>query len=336
MKKAAAPSILIAAILLAVAVIAEAQHPTKVARVVYLSLGFPPPQSSPRHRNTEGFYQGLREVGYIEGKNLVIEYRYAKGDSKRLPELAAEVVSSKVDLIVATSTPAIRAARQATTTIPIVIHSVGDPVSADFIGELARPGGNITGVTGVVPALSGKLLQVLVDSVPGASRLGVLWRKIPGREALKATEDAPRALEDAARALKVRLKFLEVRNNELDKTFIAATKDRTHGLVLVPHIFFNVHRKQIVELSIKSRLPVIYWQREFAEAGGLLAYGPDVAELYRRMGVLAGKVLNGTKPADLPVEQPTKFEFIINLKTAKQIGLTIPPNVLVRADKVIK
>ena len=191
-------------------------------------------------------------------------------------------------------------------------------------------------MTGVVPALSGKLLQVLVDSVPGASRLGVLWRKIPGREALKATEDAARALEDAARALKVRLKFLEVRNNELDKTFIAATKDRTHGLVLVPHIFFNVHRKQIVELSIKSRLPVIYWQREFAEAGGLLAYGPDVAELYRRMGVLAGKVLNGTKPADLPVEQPTKFEFIINLKTAKQIGLTIPPNVLARADMVIK
>ena len=328
MKRAAAPSIVCAVMLLAVAVMAEAQQPTKVARVVYLYLGLPPPQSSPRHRNDEAFFQGLREVGYIEGKNLII-------DSKGLSEIAAEVVSSKVDLIVATSTPAIRAARRATTTIPIVIHSVGDPVSADFIGELARPGGNITGVTGVVPALSGKLLQVLVDSVPGASRLGVLWRKIPGREA-KPSEDAARALEDAARALKVRLKFLEVRNNELDKTFIAATKDRTHGLVLLTHTFFNAHRNQIVELSIKSRLPVIYWQREFAEAGGLLAYGPNVAELYRRMGVLAGKVLNGTKPADLPVEQPTKFEFIINLKTAKQIGLTIPPNVLARADKVIK
>jgi len=218
--------------LLAVTVMAEAQQPTKVARVVYLSLGLPPPQSSPRHRNTEGFYQGLREVGYIEGKNLVIEYRYAKGDSKRLPELAAEVVSSNVDLIVATSTPTIKAATRATTTIPIVIHSVGDPVSADFIRALARPGGNITGVTGVVPALSGKLLQVLVDAVPGASRLGVLWRGALNREALTTTEDA-------ARALKVRLKFLEVRNNELDKTFIAATKDRTHGLVLVPHIFFN-------------------------------------------------------------------------------------------------
>jgi ABC-type uncharacterized transport system substrate-binding protein len=337
MRKAGVLSILFLVVLLAVAVIAEAQQPTKVARLGYLSSGFPPPQSSSRNRSAEAFYQGLREVGYIEGKNLIIEYRYAKGDSKRLSEIAAEVVSSKVDLIVATSTPAIRAARQATTTIPIVMHSVGDPVSADFIGELARPGGNITGVTGVVPALRGKLLQVLVDSVPGASRLGVLWRKVSGREALKPTEDAARVLEDAARALKVRLKILEVRNHdELDKAFIAATKDRTQGLVLLPAIFFNTHRKQIVELSIKSRLPVIYWQREFAEAGGLLAYGPNAAELYRRMGVLAGKVLNGTKSADLPVEQPTKFEFIINLKTAKRIGLTIPPNVLVRADKVIR
>jgi putative tryptophan/tyrosine transport system substrate-binding protein len=310
--------------------LAQAQQSKKVARVGYLSIRSPPSPSAPLHRYDEAFYRGLREVGYTVGKNLIIEYRYSEGNRKRFPELTAELVSSKVDLIVAASTPAIRAATQATSTIPIVMLSIEDPVSAGYIDSLPRPGGNITGVTGVVPALSGKLLQVLVDAVPGASRLGVLWFPVIGREALTPTEDA-------ARALKVRLKILEVRSrDEIDKAFIATTKDRTHGLVVLPALFFGSHRKQIVELSIKSRLPTISWGTDFAEAGGLLAYGPSLPELLRRMGVLAGKVLKGTKPAELPVEQPMKYELVANLKTAKQIGVTIPESLLFRADKVIK
>jgi putative ABC transport system substrate-binding protein len=310
---------------------AEAQQPKKVARIGYLVFGFPPPLSAPPNRTTEAFYEGLKEVGYTKGKNLIIEYRYAKGNSKLFPELTAELVSSKVDLIVATSTPAIRAARHATTTIPIVMGSVGDPVSAEFIDSLARPGGNITGVTGVIPALSGKLLEVLVDAVPGANQVGVLWDiRVPERSALTETENA-------ARALRIRLKILEVRNrDELEKAFIATTKDRIRGLVVLPAVLFATNQKRIAELSIKSRLPAIYWQSGFAEAGGLLAYGPSLPDQFRRIGVLAGKILKGTKPAELPVEQPTKYELVINLKTAKQIGLTIPPNVLARADRVIK
>ena len=311
--------------------LAQAQQPKKVARVGYLSLRFPPPATaSLHHPSVAAFYQGLREVGYTEGKNLVVEYRYAEGNGKRFAKFATEFVSSKVDLIVAPNTPAILAARQATTTIPIVMLSVGDPINAEFIGSLPRPGGNITGVTGNVEELSGKLLQVLVDAVPRASRLGVLWFPVIGRDALTSTEHA-------ARALKVRLKILEVqRGDEFEKAFIATTKDRIRGLVVLPALFFSRHQAQIVELSIKSRLPTIHWSRDFAEAGGLLAYGPSVPDLFRRMGVLAGKVLNGTKPAELPVEQPTKYELVVNLTTAKQIGVTIPQSLLFRADKVIK
>jgi putative tryptophan/tyrosine transport system substrate-binding protein len=310
--------------------LAQAQQAKKVARIGYLSQGFPPPPSAPLHPSVEAFYQGLREVGYTEGKNLIVEYRYAKGNSNRFPELSAELVSSKVDLIVATSTPAIRAARQATTTIPIVMLSVGDPIDAKFIDSLPRPGGNITGVTGVAPALSGKLLEVLVDAVPGVTQFGVLWFPVTGREALTPTEDA-------ARALRVRLKILEVRSrDELDKTFIATTKDRTRGLLVLPALFFTTNQKRIAELSMNSRLPTIYWSTRFAEVGGLLAYGPSLPDLYRRMGVLASKILKGTKPAELPVEQPTKYELVVNLMTAKQIGVTIPQSLLFRADKVIK
>jgi putative ABC transport system substrate-binding protein len=310
--------------------LAQGQQPKKVARIGFLSRFFPPPPSAPLNHNVEAFYQGLREVGYTEGKNLIVEYRYARGNSKRFPELAVELVSAKVDLIVAPSTPAIQAAKQATTTIPIVMLSVSDPVGREFIHSLARPGGNITGVTGNIPALSGKLLQLLVDAVPGASRLGALWSPMPVREALISAEDA-------ARALKVKLKTLEVRSpDEFEKAFIAAKKDRTHGLIVLPVIFFTRHRRQIVELSIKSRLPTISSERDFAEAGGLLAYGPSIPPLFRRMGVLAGKVLNGTKPTELPVEQPTKYELVVNLMTAKQIGLTIPQSLLFRADHVIR
>lgn len=308
--------------------LAQTQQPKKVARVGYLWHGFPPPQSAPPSRSA--FYQGLREVGYIEGKNLIVEYRYSEGNPKRFPHLARELVSSNVDLIIATSTPAIRAARQATTTIPIVMFSAGDPVSAEFIDSLPRPGGNVTGVTGVFPAFSGKLLQLLVDAVPGLTRVGVLRDLDSDRLQLAEAEDV-------GRALRVRTKILEVRNHdELDKAFIAATKDRTHGLLVLPGLTFTMNQKKIAELSIESKLPAIYWQRGFAEAGGLLAYGPSPPHLSRRMGVLVGKVLKGTKPADLPVEQPTKYELVVNLATAKQIGVTIPQSLLFRADKVIK
>jgi putative ABC transport system substrate-binding protein len=310
--------------------LAQAQHAKKVARVGFLSLGFPPTPSAPPHRNAQAFYQGLREVGYTEGKNLIIEYRHAKGESGRFPELTAELVSSKVDLIVAPSTPAIRAARQASTTIPIVMLSVGDLVDEGIIDSLARPGGNITGVTGNIPALSGKLLQVLVDAVPRVTRVGVL--RHPGTDRLSLTET-----ENAARALRVQLKILEARNrDELEDAFSATTKDYPRSLVILPAILFARNERRIAELLIRRRLPTIFWRRQFAEAGGLLAYGPSYPELWRRIGVLAGKVLKGTKPAELPVEQPTKYELIVNLMTAKLIGVTIPQSLLFRADEVIK
>ena len=208
--------------------------------------------------------------------------------------------------------------------------SFGDPVSAEFIDSLARPGGNVTGMTGVFPAFSGKLLQILVDAVPGVTRVGVL--RDPGSDRLSLAE-----AEDAARALRVRLKILEVRSlDEIEKAFLAMTKDRTRGLVLVPGLLFRMNHKRIAELSINSRLPTIASQREFAEEGGLLSYGPSLPDQFRRIGVLAGKILNGTKPAELPVEQPTKYELVVNLVTAKQINVTIPQSLLFRADKVIK
>jgi putative ABC transport system substrate-binding protein len=313
--------------------LAQVQQPKKVARVGFLSLGFPPSLSRSPLPNFQAFhvafYEGLREVGYTEGKNLIVEYRYANGNPKRFPELAADLVSSKVDLIVAPTTPAILAARQATNKIPIVILSLGDPVGG-FVESLARPGGNITGVTGVVPELSGKLLELLIDAIPKVTRVGVL--RHPAADKVSVSET-----ETAARALKVQLKILEVRHrDDFEKTFIAMTKDRIRGLVILPAVLFTINEKRIAELSVKSRLAAIFWPRTFAEAGGLLAYGPSVPDQFRRIGVLAGKILNGTKPSELPVEQPMKYELVVNLMTAKQIGLTIPQSLLFRADKVIK
>jgi len=313
--------------------LAQAQQPNKVARVGFLSVGFPP-LSTPHQRMHEAFYQGLREVGYTEGKNLVIEFRSANGNFKRFPRLAAELVSSKVDLIVAPTTPAMRAAKQATAKIPIVMLSAADPVTEGIVDSLARPGGNITGVISGAPALSGKMLEVLIDAVPRVTRVGVLRypRTIGSFSSLSLTE-----IENAARALRVHLKILEVRSlDEFEKTFIATTKDRTGGLVVLPDSLFSTNQKRIAEMSIKSRLPAIFWQTEFADVGGLLAYGPSLPELFRRMGVLRGKILKGAKPAELPVEQPIKYELVVNLSTAKQIGVTIPQSLLFRADKVIK
>jgi putative ABC transport system substrate-binding protein len=310
--------------------LAQAQEPKRVARMGYLAFGFPPLSGVAPNRTTEAFYQGLREVGYIEGKNLIIEYRYAKDRAERLPELTWELVNSKVDLIIAPTTPAIRAARQVTTTIPIVMLSVGDLVTEGIIDSLARPGGNITGLTGNIPALSGKLLQVLVDAVPGVTQVGVL--RHPGMDRVALTET-----ENAARALRVQLKILEARDrDELEDALSATRKDYPRSLVILPALLFALNEKRIADFSIKSRLATIFWRRQFAEAGGLLAYGPSFPDLFRRAGVLAGKILNGTKPAELPVEQPMKYELVVNLMTAKQIGVTIPQSLLFRADKVIK
>jgi putative ABC transport system substrate-binding protein len=309
---------------------AQAQQPKKVPRIGYLVLGFPPPPSAPVSPYIEAFYRGLRDQGYTEGKNLIVEYRYARGKSDRLPKLAAEFVSSKADVIIATSSPAIRAARAATIQVPIVIISVTDPVTDRLVDSLARPGGNITGVSSLRPTLSGKQLELLVDTVPGITPVGVL--RSPASMRLWLTET-----ENAAQALKVQLRILEVQNREeLERTFLVARKDRLRRLILLPSILLSRNRTQIAELAIKSRLPAIFWQREFAEAGGFMAYGPSGTERFRRAGVLAGKILRGSRPADLPVEQSMNFELIFNLKTAKQIGVTIPPNVLARADRVIK
>ena len=321
---------LITPLLLACVQLAEAQQARKLPRIGFLMLGFPPPSTATLSPGTEAFYQGLRDVGFTVGKNVLIEYRYAEGKIERLPRLAAELITSKVYLIVAPSTPAIHAARQATTRIPIVILSVGDPITAEFVDSLARPGGNITGVSSLRPELSGKLLQLLTEAVPGVVRVGVLWSPKTSRVPLKEAETA-------ARALRVQLKILEVRNrDDLEKAFIGITKDPLGGLLILPAILFARNERRIADFAIKSRLPTIFWRSEFAERGGLMAYGPTGPEQFRRAGVLAGKILTGSRPEDLPMEQSMKFELVINLKTAKQIGVTISPDVLYRADKVIK
>ena len=304
---------------------AHAQQPGKMPRIGYLVIGSEVGQVS------EAFLQGLRDLGYVEGKNIIIEYR---GDpqrrEERLPELAADLVRLKVDVIVALSPPAARAAKNATKTIPIVIRSTGDPVQGGFVSSLARPGGNITGMTSISSELYGKRLELLKEIMLRLSRVAVL--RNPNRGASDFKE-----MQSAARSLALQLQSLEVRTaNDFENAFRAAGKARAQALITIRTPLFNNHRKQIADLAIRSRLPAIYDERAYVEAGGLMSYGTNLADLERRAAVFVDKILKGTKPADLPVEQPTKFEFVINLKTAKQIGLTIPPNVLARADKMIK
>jgi putative ABC transport system substrate-binding protein len=269
----------------------------------------------------------------VEGKNIVIEYRYAEGKLDRLPALAAELVRLKVDIIVTAGAIPTRAAKEATSTIPIVMTQDGDPVGTGFVASLARPGGNITGLSTLAPEISGKQLELLKEIVPRLSRVAVLGTStLPGyAQSLKETELV-------AGALKVQLQYLDVLSpKDFETAFRAAGKGRADAvLMLVAGGVASAHRTQILDLAVKSRLPVIYNRREFVEAGGLMTYGVSLTDLDRRAATYVDKILKGRKPADLPVEQPTKFEFIINLKAAKQIGLTIPPNVLVRADKVIK
>jgi putative ABC transport system substrate-binding protein len=307
---------------------AQAQQTTKVPRIAFLGGS----SASAYVSFVEAFQQGLRSVGYSEGKNLVIEYRYAEGKLERLAELTAELVRIGVDVIVVSGARAIGEAKKATKTIPIVMTTIEDPVAMGIVASLARPGENITGLTNLAPELSGKRLDLLKEAFPKISRVAVLWP--PGAAGAVVTF---KETEVAARTLGIQLQSLEVRSPEdFEGAFRAATTGRARALLVLQSALTNAHRKLITDLAVKNRLPAMYTQKEYVESGGLMSYGVDARDLYRRAAVYVDKILKGAKPADLPVEQPTKFEFVINLKTAKQIGLTIPPNVLARADKVIK
>jgi putative ABC transport system substrate-binding protein len=282
--------------------------------------------------NREAFRQGLRAIGYVEGQNITIEYRYAEGKENRLPDLAANLVHLKVDVIVVGGSQVISAVKNATGTIPVVMGASSDPVGTGLVASLARPGGNITGLTLLSPELSGKRLELLKETVPGVSRIAALSHPANPASALMLRET-----REAARSLGVQLQILEVRGaDEFDNAFEAAKKDRAGALNVLGAAFLTAHRKKIVELAAKNRLPAIYNVQQFVEDGGLIFYGPNIPDMFRRATTFVDKILKGAKPADLPVEQPMKFELVINLKTAKQIGLTVPPHVLARADKVIR
>jgi putative tryptophan/tyrosine transport system substrate-binding protein len=307
---------------------AHAQQQKKVPRIGILTPN--PPAVSPQL--LKAFHQGLRELGYIEGRNIVIEYRFGEGKSDRYPDLAAELVQLKVDVIVTASTPAIEVVKNATSTIPIVMAASADPVGSGLIASLDRPGGNITGLNMLSPELSGKRLELLKETVPRVSRVAVLWNPTNTSSAASWRES-----QLAAQGLKMQLQSIEVRGrSDFDNLSDALIKGRFQALNVVRDPIIGAYLTRVVEFAAKSRLPAIYEAEEFVDAGGLMSYGTSHPDLYRRAAYFVDRILKGVKPADLPVEQPLKFELIINLKTAKQIGLTIPPNVLVRADKVIK
>jgi putative ABC transport system substrate-binding protein len=306
----------------------HAQQPAKIPRIGYLSVLSPSSDSA----RLEAFRQGLRELGYVEGKNIAIEPRYVDGKLNRLPELAGEIVSLNVDVIVAGGSTAIRATKNATKVIPIVMAHGSDPVELGYVASLARPGGNITGLTHLAPELGGKRLELLKDTVAKLSRVAVLTDPGTGGHGPQIKE-----LEVAALALGLHLQLVEVRApKELESAFSAMAKSRADAFIGLQQPTLDRLRQRIVDLAAKNRLPAMYPNSEYVETGGLMSYATDIVAMFRRSAVYVDKILKGTKPGDLPVEQPTKFELIINLKTAKQIGLTIPPNVLARADKVIR
>ena len=307
---------------------AAAQQPAKVPRIGFL-ITSSPSVIAPR---MDAFRQGLRELGYVEGNNIVIERRHAEGKLDRLPELAAELVRLNVDVIVTSGPTATRPAKGATSTIPIVMTFDDDPVGSGFVASLARPGGNITGLSTLAPEISGKQLELLKEIVPRLGRVAVI-----GTSTRQGTAQSLKEMELAAGALGVKLQYLDIQNSQgIETAFRAAGKERADALLVLQSPVFNSQRTEIAELAVKSRLPTTYPRREFVEDGGLMSYGVSISDLDRRAATYVDKILKGAKPADLPVEQPTKFEFIINLKAAKQIGLTIPPNVLARADRVIR
>jgi putative tryptophan/tyrosine transport system substrate-binding protein len=318
-------AILLCAMLLALSFSAEAQQPEKVARIGYIASAGPDAAGT----NRGAFQQGLRDLGYIEGKNIFIEYRYLEGMQNRVPTIVAELVGLKVDALVAISPLAIRAAKETTKTIPIVMVTTADPVATGLIDSLARPGGNVTGITRLTRELSGKRLELLKEALPRMSRVGVLWN-------VNVTD--VKDYEPAAAMLKIHIQPLEVRGSspDFERTFREAIKERVSALIALRTGVLLSHQRQIAELAIKNRLPSMFEGSQSVEAGGLMSYSASEAESFRRAAVYVDKILKGAKPADLPVEQPTKFEFVINLKTAKQIGLEIPQSVLFRADKVLK
>ena len=321
---------LICAMLLALCSAAEAQPTKKVPRIGYLSALEPARESA----RSKAIRLGLRELGYIEGQNIAIEYRYAEGKSNRAPELAAELVRLKVDIIVvAGGGPWIRAAKNATNTIPIIMVGVGDdPVEGGLVESLARPSGNVTGLTFLNRELGGKRLELLKEAVPKIARVAVLYDPALQNNILQLKE-----VESAARSLGLTVRSWDVRTGQgFERLFAALTKERPDGLYVPGGPLMTTNRNRIVGFALKNRLPSVYQNREAVDAGGLMSYAADETESYQRVAYYVDRILKGAKPAHLPVEQPTKFELVINLKTAKQIGLTIPPNVLARADRVIR
>jgi len=308
--------------------ITDAQQLKKVARIGFLASS-----SSERVKSRlAAFQQGLRELGYVEEKNVIIEYRSAEGKFERLPEIASELVRLKVDLLVVEGAPAAHATKNATSVIPIVIGNAADPVGTGLVASLARPGGNITGLSDFNLGVVTKRLELLKEIVPSASRVAVLWNPTNPTNPLQLKET-----QTAAPGLGVTLLSLEAKGaDDIERAFSAIRKERPGALIVIGDPMFGTQQKRITQLTIKSRLPAIYGAPESVDAGGLMSYGTNFADLFRRAATYADKILKGTKPADLPVEQPKKFEFIINLKAAKQIGLIIPPNVLARADRVIR
>ena len=318
--------LILAMAILAAPLPAEAQQAAKVPRIGVLRPGSPPDPS------VEAFRQGLRDLGYVEGQNIAVEYRWAEGKTDRLRDLAAELVQLKVVVIVTSTTAGVQAARNATTTIPIVMAAASDPVGVGFVASLARPGGNVTGLSLLDTELSAKRLELLREAVPGLGRMGVLWSPADPGMTLQFN-----VVQDAAQLLGLQIHNLQVRDSsDFQGAFQAASSGRVGALLVLAQPFTLLHRTQIVDLAGKSRLPAIYTSTPFVDAGGLMSYAPIYPDLFRRAAVYVDKILKGAKPADLPVEQPTKFELVINLKTAKSLGLTIPQSVLIRADRVIE
>jgi putative tryptophan/tyrosine transport system substrate-binding protein len=313
------------AMLLALSVTADAQQLKKVPRIGFLTL-----VPSPSAR--EVFQQGLRDLGYVEGQNIVIEYRHATGRAERLPELAAELVRFNVDVIVVAASQSTLAAKKATQTIPVIFTGVGDPVAQGLVASLARPGGNITGLASLSPEVGGKRLELLKEVVPAASRVAILWNPTNSSNSLQIKE-----ISSAAKALSLKILSLEApKPDDLEPAFVAMVRERADALSVFADPFLGIQRARLAQLAAKNRLPAMYGNSEYVEAGGLMSYAPSFSDMHRRAATFVDKILKGAKPADLPVEQPMKFEFVINLKAAKRIRLTIPPSVLARADRGIK
>ena len=314
--------------LLALPFPAQAQQPTKIPRIGFLVANNPSAVAA----RIEAFREGLRQLGYVEGKNIVIEWRSAEGKPDRLPALVAELVRLKVDIIVTAGATSTRAAKEVTVTIPIVMTNDGDPVASGVVASLARPGGNITGLSTLAPELSGKQLELLKETIPKLSRVAVF-----GTSTRPGNAQSLKEVELAAKAFGVKLQYLDVLDpKDIETAFRAASKGRADAVLVLAGPVLLSQRIHVVDLAVKNRLPAMYPQSDYMDAVGLMFYGPSTTDLFRRAATYVDKILKGRTPADLPVEQPMKFEFIINLKAAKQIGLTIPPNVLARADKVIK